>query len=295
MKVALNIDGGIGRVICSIPALEQFARTHPDVQIITPWPDVFRHNPHLQYVHNAFGPKVHLWSPVISTSDYRHPEPYQNYLYYTKQHHLIESFHYLINGQPKMEAPKLYVSTAEKQAAQALIDAIKEQQRVDKVIIFQPFGGTAKQEGPYINDLSYRSLSLTAAQHILNNLPPNVRVIYRGIIPFSHPRCLSRIDFSLRETIALIQASDGVVGIDSCAQHMAYALDKPAVVLWGSTAIENVGYKTFTNISRPGFPKAYVPYRFDFDQEINKGAMDFTAIELATISLKIKEMVEKKT
>lgn len=295
MKVALNIDGGIGRVICSIPAVEKFALANPDVQIITPWPDIFKYNPYIKNIHNGWGSQAHLWPSVISSSDYRHPEPYKHYLYYTKQHHLIESFHYLINGKAKMETPNLYLSSQEQTNAQALIQAIKEQQRVDKVIIFQPFGGTAKEQGPYINDPSHRSLSWTTVQYIMNNLPSNVRVIYRGTIPFSHPRCLSRIDFSLRETIALVQASDGVVGIDSCAQHMAYSLGRPAVVLWGSTAIENVGYKTFTNIHRPGFPKAYVPYRFDFNQEVNQGAMDFSTTELTSICVKIKEMIERKT
>lgn len=292
MKVVINIDGGIGRVICSIPALEQLCKTRSDVEIITPWPDVFQNNPHVKKVHLARGPQSNLWPTLIQNSDYRHPEPYHHYLYYTKQHHLIESFHYLLNGKPKMEVPNVYLSGAEQQTAQTLIQAIKEQQNADKVIIFQPFGGTARRDGHIVHDNTNRSLSLAASQHILNNLPPNTRVIYRGILPFSHPRCLARTNFSVRETLALVQASDGVVGIDSCAQHMAYALNKPAVVLWGSTAVENVGYPNFTNISRPGFPKAYVPYRFDFDQSINKGAMDFTTEELALIIHKIKEMLK---
>lgn len=72
----------------------------------------------------------------------------------------------------------------------------------------------------------------------------------QGVVQCATPR-------GLRELAALVYASQGVVAVEGGLAHMAAALGKPAVVLWGGcTSAANLSYPTHVNIvdGGPGSP-----------------------------------------
>ena len=102
------VNGGAGRVLCSIPAFEKYQEEHPDEDfliICEGGTDFFKGHPTLYgkvYDHwhkNIFRDKL------IST-DVKTPEPYRVWEYYNQKCNLSQAFDIEINGKGVRELPK---------------------------------------------------------------------------------------------------------------------------------------------------------------------------------------------
>ena len=97
MNKAFFINGGAGRVLCSIPALEKYAETHEDFVIVAEsWGEfyscskILRDRAFPMHHQNLF--ETHLKDKEIVT-----PEPYRLNAYFNQKCNLIQAFDIIIN------------------------------------------------------------------------------------------------------------------------------------------------------------------------------------------------------
>lgn len=281
----IQIDGGMGRVICATPAIRSFAGNHPNskIVIVTSWPEVFWHNPHIRKCYKV--DHHYLWDDVIKHGDFSHPEPYHSRLYYTQQHHLIDAFHFLINGDATLSdpQPQLFLTCDEVAWATQLLAHVKKEMRRDVIAAYQPYGAGASCTAA---DKSHRSLSKIATEKIAND--STVGFINCSHLPIDCANVWNQ-QFTVRELFAIVSVCDFVVTIDSSLAHIGAAFSKKGISLLGSTFQKNVGYPFYTTYQRAEFPRSYTPNRFHGFVDENMDAMDFDTPMLNEIIRVINE------
>ena len=93
-KKVFHLDGGAGRVICALPALEKYAKKNPDKDfnvIIGGWDTLTFGNRLLQDKTYSMDVKG-IFNLLIKDNDLVHPEPYLLWEYYNQECSLIEGF-----------------------------------------------------------------------------------------------------------------------------------------------------------------------------------------------------------
>lgn len=301
------INGGAGRVITAIPALEKYARLNPDDDfrvLIYGWEQLYWGHPLLQSRTYGMGQKG-VFDEFIKNNELLVPEPYDRRSYYTQQKSLAEAFDEEINKTNDHEdlgKPNLYTQTSEERAVQTILEKVKQEKRKDKIVVFQPYGsGIGMQHNrPY--DGSQRSLDVDDYLKIAKKLSEHAVVVYFGPKEYIHPGD----DFSfkpydlnpdLRFWMNCIQQCDYFVGCDSVGQHMARAFDKPGTIVMGSTFEKNVTYPDYFHIYRNGKKPTYSPIRIagidcEFADRANDKIMEFTPEQLKEITDYIVEKVK---
>ena len=113
---AFFINGGAGRVICSIPAFEKYAETNDDFIIVCEGgTDFYKGHPVL---HNKVFDSWHkgLFENEIKHRDCVSPEPYRVWEYYNQKCNLPQAFDIIINNldSPReLPDPSLYLNKME--------------------------------------------------------------------------------------------------------------------------------------------------------------------------------------
>jgi hypothetical protein len=99
MKKVVFINGGAGRVISSIPALEELDKRNELAGIVCEGGmEVFLGHPTLQ--HKAWDVNHKgLFENLIKDNECVTPEPYRDYEYYNQRSSLQQSFYYQIVGE----------------------------------------------------------------------------------------------------------------------------------------------------------------------------------------------------
>ena len=115
-KYSIILDGGAGRIICAIPALEKFvtekSKDNIEVKIfIAGWGDLLDSNPILQKLTYPIQQKGN-WD-YIKDSEIIIPEPYHDSQYFKQELHLAETFAKLLDVKIEDIKPNLYVSRKE--------------------------------------------------------------------------------------------------------------------------------------------------------------------------------------
>jgi hypothetical protein len=302
MNTTFIIDGGAGRLITAIPALEKYAINNPedDFRVLTAaWENLYWAHPILQ---NRTYNINHKGVFDLHMKDRRvvHPEPYQVYGYYNQKRHLIECFDEAINGSTAhedLDKPNLYITHQENLAAQKMIEEARAKTRKNKVIVFQPYGSGMKMVDGRPLDDSHRSLDVDFSLKLIYSLSQEYTVIYFGDKDFYHPGDSYSINFfdrgpDLRMYMSLIANCDYFIGVDSVGQHIARAFNKPGSVILGSTFEENISYPDHFTIYRNNFRPTYVPIRLsqidcEFANLLNHKAMMFGEEDI----VKIKGMI----
>jgi len=274
MQKIVQIDGGIGRVLCSTYAINTLAEQHETI-VITTWPEVFHNNPNVLKIYGMN--REYIWDDVIRYGDFIFPEPYFKRAYYTQEHHLSQSFNDILLDDPIFTLPKLYLSPQETQWGNNFVKNIRSQFFGKSIIAFQPFGASAILENGLVLDVTNRSLSMDAVIFIADNLK-DVILVNCGHIAIDHKNVWQN-NFTLRELFSVIAACDYVFTIDSMLSHVGAAFQKTGVLLLGATYSKNVGYPNYATLQRDGYPKNYYPNRFVGFVDKNKGAMDYSASE----------------
>ena len=297
MNTTFIINGGAGRVIAAIPALEKFHRKNPtnDFRVIVHgWQDLFWSHPELQARTVGIHQK-NIFQDYIKNYHLVCPEPYLIHDYYNQKIYLAEAFDREINqthDHSDLELPHLYLSSFEKLSIKRIISEFKGIHKKNRVVVFQPYGSsmTINNGAPYDN--SNRSLNTDDYLKIGKFLnEKDCLVIFFGNSELRHPgddfsANLSKFNPDLRMFLALISECDYFVGCDSVGQHMARAFDKPGSVFMGSTFEKNVSYPNHFRIFRkPRHAPVYSPLRIggvdsDFSERLNDGIMNFSAQDL---------------
>ena len=196
------------------------------------------------------------------------------------------------------------MSVQELLPAKQVIKEVKEKTKKDKVILFQPFGrGTIVTDDGYITDPSGRSFEPTHTINIVKQLQQKgyaVVIMSEFGIDFQKHGCPDPVALPqrvpLRTWAGIINEADIFLGCDSVGQHIAYSLDKPGVVVVGSTFKENISYpesKMLSVLDMGGSKRKYSPIRITVDEvadRTNEGIM----IMNDAIENHIVEEVEKQ-
>lgn len=267
MVVTIYLDGGAGRVLTAIPALEKYVIQHPDDQIVilvNYWADLLFGHPLL---HNLVRYSESLESNnIISNTDHLIVlEPYHNINYVKGKLSLAQTFDLLLNGtydSAEKYRPVIFSTKQEEIIAMDVIKAAKDHSNNQKTIVIQPFGSSARStDHKAIIDPSSRSLELLTYYHLIDKLKDEYALIYMGEHPLEE-KITAKPQASYRDWYSIINAADYFIGVDSLGQHYAHACNKPGTVIVGGTNPVNVSYPHHFNIfGRPGIEITYSPIR----------------------------------
>lgn len=305
-STAFIINGGAGRVLCSIPALEQYHEDNPEddfIILVDSFAELYSGHPVLDRRNYPMHHKNVFVDKIKSRSVYS-PEPYHIHEYYNQQCNIAQAFDISINnaGVRELPRPSVYLSKAEQYGAAELIKNIKSTLGNKKVVVFQPFGRGSNLTPNMVTSDSYgKSFTMEDAVKLADLLTEDYIVLLMAevVLDLKQYGCKRDVpffeNFSLRQWMALINAADYFVGCDSVGQHMAYAFNKPATVVLGSTFKENVTYPEdpkFTILDFDENNKEYSPIRICHDDtadRVNERLMQLTEDNLKQIAQSVKK------
>ena len=302
MNKAFFINGGAGRVLCSMPALEKYAEKNDDFIIVAEsWGELYLTNKKLrdkvyQAMHKGLF-ENHLKDRKIVS-----PEPYRVNQYFNQKCNLIQAFDIEINELDDVrESGKinLELSKEEQILGYNIVGEVKETLKKNKVVVFQPFGQSCKQEGQFIFDTSGRSFEMANALKLIEELKKNYAVIMMSEIQIPGWESLGIAcpkNMDLNKWAGVINAADYFVGCDSVGQHFAHAMNKPATVVIGATFPENISYpknKKFTIIDNGKGGRRYSPIRMTLDIFTDRNNEDLMVLDDSNIKKITKSIKDK--
>ena len=257
MDKAFFINGGAGRTICAIPALEKYADNNPNdnfIIVAEGWMEIFASSPKLRdrvfhFMHN------HLFEDHIKNREIVSPEPYRLWEYYNQKCNLIQAFDILINGRdnvlPANTKVTMDLSKKEQVDGYDIVNDVRRTKQKEKIIVFQPFGSGITQQSNFIFDTSGRSFELADTVRLIDELKKDYGIILMSQMPIESEVNTNSVawpqNIGIRQWMGIINASDYFLGCDSLGQHIAYALNKPSTVVIGATFPENISYKDDNN------------------------------------------------
>jgi len=304
MKKAFFINGGAGRVLCAIPALEWHKQNvDEDVIIVAEaWHELFMASPIIRDNVFSMGHKG-LFEEKLKDREIISPEPYRLNAYFNQKCNLIQAFDILINDLKEVPETKkfnLEINKIDQVYGYNLVEQTRQGLGKDKVIVFQPFGSGVQKEGNFIFDSSGRSIELKDVYDIAERLSKDYSVIMMTNIEVPAPPkeigIVMPTNVNLLQWMGIINAADYFFGCDSMGQHYAHALKKPATVIIGSTCPENISYpdnKDFTIIDNGKDKRKYIPMRITHDYTGERNNEDLMIMSPDTINKAIKSVTNK--
>ena len=248
------VNGGAGRVLCSIPAFEKYQEDHPDEDfliICEGGTDFFKGHPTLyNKVYDSW--HKNLFRDKLIHTDVVSPEPYRIWEYYNQKCSLSQAFDIAINGKGIRELPKptIKLSQEEKVNGRFIVEEVRQKTNKKKTVVFQPFGRGVQTVGNIITDPSGRSFEFNNVVSIIKRLQKKYSVILMSEFGFDFEKegLKDTISFPagnqvpIRGWAGIIKEADVFLGCDSVGQHIAYAQGTPVVSVMGSTFGINVSY-----------------------------------------------------
>jgi len=291
MRRAFFINGGIGRILCALPALEYYAKNTDQSVIIVAeaWPEIYALSPVLR--NNVYPADHKDMLKLLKNHEIISPEPYRLNAYFNQKANLIQAFDMLINyKQPPKAVPasksfNLVPSKTEDAYAESIISQIKKDTGKSKVIVFQPLGSSAKVDSGVLVDPSGRSFEHKDIITITKALTKDYAVILMTNIdiPTKEPMQAAILNnASMLHWASIISKANYFIGCDSAGQHFANAMDIPATVVIGATYPENITYpenSNFTVVDLGVGRRIYSPIRVNSDAMIernNENLMNMT-------------------
>lgn len=307
MKKAFFINGGAGRVMCAIPALEKYAKQNDDFIIVAEgWMEIFSGSPLLRdkvfhVMHNR------LFEDHLRNMEIVSPEPYRMNAYYNQKINMIQAFDILINGDkdtlPANTKITMELSKKEQIDGYTIVNDVRNAKQKEKVIVFQPFGSSVTQQSNFIFDNSGRSFELSDSIRLIDELTKDYAIILFSQIPIeSHVQSQAVAwpqNIGIRQWMGVINACDYFLGCDSLGQHIAYSVGKPATVVIGSTFPENISYKDeqkFHIVDVGKEKRRYAPFRITHDDNAernNEALMVLTDDHFKQIVESVKQRLGK--
>lgn len=305
---AYFINGGAGRVVCSIPAFEKLAETTEDFIIVSEGgTDFYKGHPILDN-------KVYdVWHKGLFEQHLKHrdlitPEPYRVWEYYNQQCSLAQAFDIIINNQGirDLPDPKIVLSKMEVVQAYNIVQEVKAKTGFDKIVVIQPFGRGVQNVGEFVVDASSRSLHLNNALEIINDLKKEYGVIIMSEFPIAleesdsgrYPVAQFQIQ-DLRIWAGVIEIADHFVGCDSLGQHLAKSFGKTATVITGSTFPINISYPNspdYDIIDAGKDTRVYSPIRISMEEHLDRAndeVMELSKSQIQQILTSVKKRMGK--
>lgn len=250
---AFFVNGGYGRVVCSIPAFEKYAEESGDddfIIVCEGGTDAYKGHPTLdERAYDVW--HKNLFREKIKDRDCVTTEPYRVWEYYNQECSLAQAFDIEINnkGVRELPQPKIYLSKEELLVGTQIVNEVKEKLKKDKVICIQPFGRSATLNNNTFLDSSGRSIEYKDLKALIKKLQKEkfaVILMSEFKFDFSKDGFSDEVampdNVALRQWAAIIKNCDHFLGCDSVGQHLAYQAETPSTVVIGSTFPINVSY-----------------------------------------------------
>ena len=292
-KIFMLNDGGAGRVLCSIPALEHYAMSHNNFHIITycnAKSDFFVGNKLLENRTHVME-EQDLFNNIVKDSEVIKLEPYYVSDYFNQKCSLAQAFDLEINGKHSIgnKPPKIYFDHSEDTKSKNFIEALKQEYKKDKVLIIQPYGQGAELFPDGVFDSSNRSFFMEDVVSLVTRLRDEYIIMFMGNLRLNisnvingfniNDNSLIYLDATLREWAGFIKFADHFLGCDSVGQHLAKSVGQKATVIIGGTVPINISYPEdddFTIFDLGKDHRIYDPIRITIDNKVseaNKGIM----------------------
>ena len=306
---AFYINGGAGRVIASIPALEKYAETHDDFIIVAEGGmNFFKGHPVLhKYAYDSW--HKNLFEDKIKERDSITPEPYRMWHYYNQKCSIAQAYDMEINGldEPRdLPTPKIKLVKTEAITALNTIEEVKAKTGKDKVIVIQPFGRGAVVQGDYIIDQSSRSFHQSYIVDIIENLRKDYGVLIMSEFQFPVDKPGSKDlkpiawpQADIRVWAGLIECADHFLGCDSVGQHIAKSVGTTVTAVIGSTFPINISYpddKDFDIIDIGEGKRIYQPLRLtgeDYQDMMDDECMEMTEEDIKKVITSCRKRLGK--
>ena len=302
------INGGAGRVVASIPALEKYAETHDDFIIVCEGGmNFYRGHPVLhKYAYDNW--HKGLFEDKIKDRDCITPEPYRQWHYYNQKCSLAQAFDIEINGldEPReLPAPNITLAKGEGIQGMQLVDEAISTTGKEKVIVIQPFGRGIMDTGGYMFDPTSRSFNLSDISTIINNLKKDYCVIVMSEFPFQTEEGESKDAYivpnieDIRIWASIIDRADHFLGCDSVGQHIAKAVGSTVTAVIGSTYPINISYPNdpkFDIIDLGEDRRTFSPIRLtmeDYQDMQNDECMSMTEKDISAVIKSCRDKLGK--
>ena len=302
------INGGAGRVVASIPALEKYAETHDDFIIVCEGGmNFYRGHPVLhKYAYDNW--HKGLFEDKIKDRDCITPEPYRQWHYYNQKCSLSQAFDIEINGldEPReLPAPNITLAKGEGIQGMQLVDEAINTTGKEKVIVIQPFGRGIMDTGGYMFDPTSRSFNLSDISTIINNLKKDYCVIVMSEFPFQTEEGESKDAYivpnieDIRIWASIIDRADHFLGCDSVGQHIAKAVGSTVTAVIGSTYPINISYPNdpkFDIIDLGEDRRTFSPIRLtmeDYQDMQNDECMSMTEKDISAVIKSCRDKLGK--
>ena len=302
------INGGAGRVVASIPALEKYAETHDDFIIVCEGGmNFYRGHPVLhKYAYDNW--HKGLFEDKIKDRDCITPEPYRQWHYYNQKCSLSQAFDIEINGldEPReLPAPNITLAKGEGIQGMQLVDEAISTTGKEKVIVIQPFGRGIMDTGGYMFDPTSRSFNLSDISTIINNLKKDYCVIVMSEFPFQTEEGESKDAYivpnieDIRIWASIIDRADHFLGCDSVGQHIAKAVGSTVTAVIGSTYPINISYPNdskFDIIDLGEDRRTFSPIRLtmeDYQDIQNDECMSMTEKDISAVIKSCRDKLGK--
>ena len=292
-KIFMLTDGGAGRVLCSIPALEYYAMSHNNFHIITyagAKSNFFVGNTLLEN-HTHVMEEQDLFTNIVKDGELIKLEPYFVSDYFNQKCSLAQAFDLEINGKHSIgnKTPKIYLDSSEDDKYKNFIEALKQEYKKDKVLIIQPYGQSAELFPDGVFDEFNRSFFTEDVISLVSRLRDDYIIMFMGHLRLNisnvingvniNDNSLIYLDATLRDWAGYIKFADHFLGCDSVGQHLAQSVGQKATVIIGGTFPINISYPDddkFTVFDLGKDRRIYDPIRISVDEKsskTNKGIM----------------------
>lgn len=215
---AYYINGGLGRVLCAIPALQKLQEKEECLVVYDSWSDAY-----LGAGLKCIEASSLFLAEATKDSDIITPEPYHLKDVRNGKLNLVQGFNKIINNSTKQLKP--YVPLDKRNIAD-WDNKIPKSKRV----VIQPYGSGGK--------IDSRSMTTEQVQQVINlvNSLGMVPVLIGTEDLSGYDNAFVTYDTTIADFMSIISLADYFIGCDSAGMHIARGLDIPGTIILGGTS-----------------------------------------------------------
>lgn len=229
MKYLIVLDGGLGRTLCALPAIKQFAKKHDTIIITGNWGEAFFYSG-LKVI--PAGPRG-SYSAFIEDRKVLVPEPYYNPRWLRGEITLVEAFAQELNVKlPKDPLPML--------PPLHNVSLPHEAEDIDYTVI---------QPGGSVNAMTMEEMQEILAENATRECPETIFIVGTEE---TFDGAVTLYGLPVEMYFKLIAGAKKFIGCESSGYHIAAAAGVPHTVYTAETS----GYKFYPStkqVIRPGF------------------------------------------